>query len=158
MRGFKYSELWANLVTRLYDYSDNLNNLVCSDNQDKPVACPYGFCQLISSDSTSFTRSCVHNSSIGNHYGVIVESKTISKTDIESTVIYTCNKPMCNNSTMAKEVRQLLDERGLLIHSATTTSTTTTTTVTKRSTGNTSKPFISIQWGLIFLITFIFRQ
>jgi hypothetical protein len=64
---------------------------------------------------------------------------------------------------MAKEVRQLLEERELLKYSITTTttiSTTTsklTTTTTNRSTRNTEKPLMSIHCGLIFLMTFIFQ-
>ncbi len=180
MRRFQYSELWANLVTRLYDAVANPQNLVCADNQEKVVPCAYGFCQLISRDSSSFSRRCVLNGSIPNPYGVILESKTITETDTESSVMYTCNKPMCNNSTMAKEVRHLLEARELLMYSITTTTTTTKTTTTtttttittstttksittttaiaKISTGNTAKPMISIQYGLIFLITFVFQQ
>jgi len=169
VRRFQYPELWANLVTGLYDAVANPQNLVCADNQDKAVPCPYGFCQLISRDSSSFSRRCVLNGSIPNPYGVILESKTITETDIESSVMYTCNKPMCNNSTMAKEVRHLLETRELLMYSITTTTTTTSTTSTttksiatttaiaKSSTGNTAKPMISIQYGLIFLITFVFQ-
>jgi hypothetical protein len=157
---FKYSELWAKLADRLYDDPDNPENLVCADNQDKTVPCPYGFCQLISIDSSSFSRRCVRNDSIPNPYGVILTSKTILKTEIESSVVYTCNKPMCNNLAMAKEVRDLVKARKLLTDSITTITTITTTrSITiKSSAENTEKPMISIQCGFIFLMTFVFRQ
>jgi len=163
VRSFNDFELSSNLVTRLYHAPAQPENLVCADNQDKPVPCPYGFCQLITTDSASFSRSCVPNGSRPNSYGLILRSKTISETDIESSVTYKCNKPMCNNSTMAKEVRQLLEERELLKYSITTTTTISTmtskltTTTTNRSTRNTEKPLMSIHCGLIFLMTFIFQ-
>jgi len=165
VRSFEDFELSANLIARLYHAHGKPENLVCADNQDKPVSCPYGFCQLIIRDSAIFSRSCIRNGSIPNPYGVILKSRTISETDIESSVMYTCNKPMCNNSTMAKEVRELLEERELLKYSITTTTTTTTITTTtskltiatKSSTGNTAKPLISIHCGLIFSMIFIFQ-
>ncbi len=164
VRSFRSWELLTKLSAHLYDATLKPENLICADDQDKPTACPYGFCQLISSDSSSFSRSCVHNGSIPNPYGVTLESKTISETHIATTVMYTCNTPMCNNSTMAKEVRHLLEAREILIYSMTTTTTVTTTITTtsiaptkKASTGNTVKPMISIQCGLIFLITFVFQ-
>ncbi|CAF1497624.1 unnamed protein product, partial [Rotaria sordida] len=39
---FEYPVLWANLVTRLYHSRNGSNDLVCADDQDKPVNCPYG--------------------------------------------------------------------------------------------------------------------
>jgi hypothetical protein len=160
---FQYSELWAKLVDRLYDTTIIPEKLVCADNQDKSVPCPHGFCRLISNDYSSFSRSCVSNGSIPNPYGVKLISKTISETDIESTVIYTCNKPMCNNLAMAKEIRGLLEARQFLKHTTTTTTTTvkpipTTTNIatTKYSTGNITKTIITIQCAFIFLMTFIF--
>jgi len=157
---FQDVELWGHLMEPLYAITANPENLVCADNQDKLVRCPYGFCKLISSDSSSFSRSCVLNNSIPNPYGLILTSKTMSKTDIESSVSYTCNLPMCNNLTMAKHVRSLLEERKFLITTTTTTTTTkgATITTTTKSTGNTEKPKIIIQCGLIFLMTFIFHQ
>jgi hypothetical protein len=66
---------------------------------------------------------------------------------------------MCNNLAMAKEVRDLVKARKLLTDSITTTTTTTISITTiKSSTGNTEKPMISIHCGLIFLMTFVFRQ
>ena len=131
---------------------------------------------MISSDSSSYSRRCVPKGSMANTYGVISGSKTMSEKDIESSVTYTCNKPMCNNLTMAKEVRYLLQTRELLIDTVTTTTTITTTTVTttttstttilttttttqvKLSLGNIAKPMISIQVGLMFLLILIFQQ
>jgi hypothetical protein len=136
-------------------------NLKCADNQDKPVSCPYGFCQLISIDSSSYLRSCVLNNSTRNPYGVLLESKTISEKEIQSSLTYTCNKFMCNNLTMAKEVRYLLENRKILPSAITTTTTTTTTTSKpttasiKSSTGNTIKPLIIIQYGLVVLMAII---
>lgn len=157
---FRYSELWANLVTRLYDATVDPESLVCADNDDKSVKCPYGFCQLINNDLTSFSRRCVSNGSMPNPYGVTLQSKTITETEIASTMTYTCNKNMCNNLAMAKEVRNLLEVRKMLINSVTTTTTAATTTsvvvTAKRSTGNIAKPLISIQCGFIFLMTFLF--
>jgi hypothetical protein len=161
VRQFKYSELWANLVVRLYDFNEP-EKLVCADDQDKPVSCANGFCQLISSDSSSFSRRCVLNASIPDPHGVRLQSQTISEKEIQSLLTYTCNKPMCNNLTMAKEVRHLLEERKILFYSITTTTTTTTSkpiaTSTNGSTRNTVKPLFIIQYGLILLMTIVFQK
>ncbi len=170
VRSFQHSELWAYLLTRLYDSQTNPNELVCADNQDKPVSCPNGYCQLTGGGSSSFTRTCVPKGSTDHPHGIIVRSKTISENDIDSSITYTCNKPMCNNSTITKEVQRLLGTRGILMYTITTTTaaatttkititTTTTASITttmKRSTGNTARPMISIQCGLMLLMTIIF--
>jgi hypothetical protein len=149
----------ANLITRLYEDVEDPAKLTCANNDDKPVACPNGFCQLISSDSSSFSRSCVLNTSVPDPYAVLLESKTISEKEIQSTLTYTCNKNMCNNLAMAKEVRSLLENRKILPYAITTTTTTTTTKPTtasiKTSTGNTIKPLIIIQYGLVLLMATI---
>ncbi len=165
VRNFRHSDLWAYLLTSLYDSQAIPNELVCADNQDKPVSCPNGYCQLNGGSSSSFTRTCVPKGSTDHPHGIIVRSKTISDKDIDSSITYTCNKPMCNNSTITKEVQRLLGTRGILMYSTTTTTkitiTTTTTasiatTTIKRSTGNTARPMISIQCGLMLLMTIIF--
>jgi hypothetical protein len=62
---------------------------------------------------------------------------------------------------MAKEVRNLLENRKILPNAITTTTTTTTTTSKptatsiKSSTGNTIKPSIIIQYGLVVLMAII---
>ncbi|CAF0816743.1 unnamed protein product [Adineta steineri] len=59
VRRFQYTELWANLLIRLYDASSKPAELVCADDEDKSMPCPQGFCQLTSSDFLTFSRGCI---------------------------------------------------------------------------------------------------
>ena len=142
---------------RLHEAVEDATKLVCADNQDKPIKCPNGFCQLISTDSNTFTRTCEPNSSIAMPHGILLESRSLSERDIQSTLTYKCNKNMCNSVAMAKEVRSLLEARNILPFTTTTTTTTTTVkptvaVTTTSSTGNTLKSSYIIQYALILLM------
>ncbi|CAF1407464.1 unnamed protein product [Adineta steineri] len=159
VRLFQYTELWGNLLIRLYDAFSKPAELVCADDQNEAVPCPHGFCQLISSNFLTFSRGCIPKGVIDNSYGVMLESKTMPGQGIKSSITYTCNKPMCNNVAMAKEVQHLLETRELMM--SITTTTTTTTMITSTSTPSSSvmtKPILYIHYTLALLMAMIFYK
>ncbi|UJR10995.1 hypothetical protein I4U23_015179 [Adineta vaga] len=154
VRNLEYAELWAHLVTRLYDSRSEPNKLTCTNDQDASVSCSEGFCQLISNDLLTFSRTCVPKGTMSNPYGIILESKTIPGKDIESSIMYTCNRPMCNSLTMANEILHLLQIRELL--SPIIVTTTTSTTTTESSSADMKKQLFYIPLIFVLIIMTIF--
>jgi hypothetical protein len=115
-------------------------NLTCSDNQGQTVPCSNGFCQLIRNGISNVDRKCIPQGEGVNPSGILIGSNSPEVPDDEQTLIYACNKPMCNGAETDAQIRQLLVQYELLpssyISASNTTETTTLVTnpTTSRST------------------------
>ena len=114
-------------------------DLTCSNNKGETVPCPNGFCQLSTSGSTILDRKCVPQGNGVNPSGVLVGLTNFGESVSEETVVYACNKPMCNGIETGGKVRSLLYEYKLVNTNELVASTTTTTTTTTATTAKPSK-------------------
>lgn len=113
MKTFKHQELRTKLLEHLY--TDTLFNphLTCSNNQGKTIDCPNGFCQLTGNITTTIDRQCVSQGKGTNPAGIQIGLNNIEGLDNVTTIIYACNKVMCNGADTDKNVRELLNDYGI---------------------------------------------
>lgn len=151
-------------------------NLTCANNKGESVSCPNGFCQSSESSSAIVDRKCVRQGKFVNPLGIIIGSTSIEESVPEETIVYSCNKPMCNNAEISQKVRNSLFEYRLIstntsttppvtpVTNATTTSTTPLTPVTDRTSTSTREPTTNhshplmehFQWTFLLFLSNLF--
>ncbi len=148
MRTFKHEELRTKLKEHLY--SDNLIDpkLVCADNQGKTIDCANGFRQLTGNLTSTIDRRCISQSKGTNPSGIQIDSTSMEGFGNGTTIIYACNKAMCNGADTYDKVRQLLNDYGIFgtQNSPPSPSNSAMTTVYQTH----------FQWVLLLLMTSLF--
>ncbi|CAF2560900.1 unnamed protein product [Rotaria sp. Silwood2] len=138
-RSFDYRTIQNKLVNLLYSSTPS-SDLTCADSTGSAIPCKDGFCRLISAGNKAMQYStCVKKGALPNPYGITVIKSTL--TDIfgeQISIIFTCNKPMCNSAENAEEVYQLLASANIIPGATTTTQTASTTTQTASTTTQTA--------------------
>lgn len=110
-----YTELERNLRQKFRDEGSNAMKLACMNNQNRPVPCPRGYCQLNSGGNSIFHRQCSLRSPMQNSAAaIVITSVTVGEEETEAMFTYECATTLCNNETTANEVRALLNQTGLL--------------------------------------------
>ena len=142
----KYQELRTKLIEQLYTPPLANANLACSDNEGKRVACPNGFCQLTGS-ATSVDRKCVPQGPGDNQLGIQIIHISMEESSNVTTIIYACNKDMCNGADADKKTGELLNEYGLPSVNRSLPQTDSP------SMAISYQPMMSFQWVLLLLMT-----
>ncbi|CAF1295157.1 unnamed protein product [Adineta steineri] len=106
--------LRGELQLKLYN-SSNSTNLLCENNQNETIPCPNGFCQLIDDGKSGFTRNCIPKDSATFLPSILIGSSMVNDFEKRSPFMYICNQRMCNNLSMAQEIRGTLSQYGLLL-------------------------------------------
>ncbi|CAF1298326.1 unnamed protein product [Adineta steineri] len=106
--------LRGELQLKLYN-SSNANDLLCENNQNETIPCPDGFCQLIDNGEFGNTRNCIPKDSATFSPSILIGSSMVNDFEKRSPFMYICNQRMCNNLSMAQEIRGTLSQYGLLL-------------------------------------------
>ncbi|CAF1298149.1 unnamed protein product [Adineta steineri] len=106
--------LRGDLQSKLYN-SSNSNDLLCENNQNETIPCPNGFCQLTDNGEFGYTRNCIPKDSATFSPSILIGSSMVNEFEKRSPFMYICNQRMCNNLSMAQEIRRTLADYGLLI-------------------------------------------
>ena len=86
------------------------SDLTCADSKGASVSCPNGFCRsIIDGTGIAADSSCVKKGAGSQPYGLTATRTTMSDfLEDQASIIFACNKPMCNSKDKVKLVRQLL--------------------------------------------------
>ncbi|UJR20515.1 hypothetical protein I4U23_023643 [Adineta vaga] len=149
-RSFGYETIQSTLAKQLYSSTAVSSELTCADPTGASVSCTNGFCRsAFDGNGLVSYSSCIKNGIVPAPYGLVVSKSTMADIDIEqSTIMYSCNKPMCNSIENTRQVLQQLIAAKLIPQS-------TGTTTTPKNTGiqlmkNYQEMFVSFL--MIFLI------
>ncbi|CAF1188152.1 unnamed protein product [Rotaria sp. Silwood1] len=122
-RPFDYKTIRNTLIDQLYSASTSSSSLTCADPSGSSIACSDGFCRSVFTGNGIMEYStCVKKGLVSNPYGIIVTKATVADLIEEQiSIIFTCNKPMCNSKENVKQVLQQLISAKLIPESMITT-------------------------------------
>ncbi|CAF1218154.1 unnamed protein product [Adineta ricciae] len=108
-----FDSVWSNLAESLHQSSTN-NNPTCMNERNEATTCNGGVCQAsFSSESDVITRACVSPRGTVDPTGLIMSTSNAASLQLQSTVIYSCNKDRCNDDTTINRVKQILMDSNL---------------------------------------------
>ncbi|CAF3299172.1 unnamed protein product [Rotaria socialis] len=109
-RLFDYKTIQNTLATKLYSSSTPVSSLTCADPSGSSVSCADGFCRSIFDGNSKVQYSnCVAKGLVSNPYGITIQKSTMADLGGEQiSIIFTCNKPMCNSNDNINQVLQQL--------------------------------------------------
>ena len=110
VRQFDYENIRTALVNELYSPAAVASDLICANPTGASVSCPEGFCRsIIDGAGIAVYSSCVKKGAGSHSYGITVSLTQMSDfVGDQTSIIFACNKPMCNSKDKAELVRQLL--------------------------------------------------
>ncbi|CAF1679332.1 unnamed protein product [Adineta ricciae] len=126
VRLFDYVTLRDGLKRQLYNSSIAVGSeLQCVDPSGATVSCPNGFCRAIfDGNGLVSVSSCVKNGLVPAPYGLVLTQTTMTDLNVDqASIIYSCNKPMCNSNENTREVLQQLIAAKLIPQPTLTTTT-----------------------------------
>lgn len=156
VNAWEIDKLQTKLVDHLYYPLQAVSNLTCSNNQGETVSCGNGFCQLSATGTRIIDQKCVPQNGGANPYGILVGSTNIDGSVTEETVIYSCNKAMCNGFETAQKVHNLLHDYKLTATNQFVTSPPppTTTSTTPKPSKNKAHPMMdTAAWTIFFILS-----
>jgi hypothetical protein len=132
VRTFDYTTIQNRLADQLYSSTAPSSNLTCIDPSGSSIPCSDGFCRSIFDGNGFITySSCVQKGLVSPSYGLTVTKATMADLGGEqASIIFTCNKPMCNSKENIQQVLQQLVEAQIIPQPVTTTTATISTTPT----------------------------
>ncbi|CAF1423899.1 unnamed protein product, partial [Adineta ricciae] len=125
-RLFDYVTLRDGLKRQLYNSSTAVGSeLQCVSPSGTTVSCLNGFCRAIFDGNGLISySSCVKNGLVPAPYGLTLTQATMTDLNVEQvSIIYSCNKPMCNSNENIQEVLQQLIAAKLISQPTLTTTT-----------------------------------
>ncbi|CAF1522340.1 unnamed protein product [Adineta ricciae] len=115
-----FDSVWSNLAESLHQSSTN-NNPTCMNERNEAVTCNGGVCQAsFSSESGVVTRACISPRGAIDPTGLMIITSNAASLQLQSTVIYSCNKDRCNDDITVNRVKQILMDSNLFNTTKTT--------------------------------------